>query len=150
LELLEEAFNLVPALYQTNGNIQKQIFNDIINIAFSHTAFFREAVKKHIAEMKTKLGYETSTFVEQMLIDEIAMRYLRLQVMESQHKNETYQSHTFAKGMYYDRRLEMAHKRFLKSMETLARVRKLIAATQAKGAEMFKNLVEADKTVKGD
>jgi hypothetical protein len=66
--------------------------------------------------MKTELGYQTSTFVEKMLIDEIIMRWLRLQNMEIYHKNATSQSHTLEQGMYVDKRLDLAQKRFLRSI----------------------------------
>jgi len=46
--------------------------------------------------------------------------------------------------MYVDKRLDMAQTRFLQSINTLAKVRKMIAQTQAKGAEMFKNLMTKD------
>lgn len=46
--------------------------------------------------------------------------------------------------MYVDKRLDLAQKRFLRSINTLAKVRKMIAQTQAKGAEMFKNLITKD------
>ncbi len=94
--------------------------------------------------MKLELGYKDSTFVEKMLIDEIIMRWLRLQSMEIGHKNATSQSHTREQGTYFDKRLDMAQKCFLRSINTLAKVRKMIAQTQAKGAEMFKNLMSDD------
>ena len=79
-----------------------------------------------------------------MLIDKIVMRWFRLQVMENDHKSATYAEHTFRKGLYYDKRLHLSQARYLKAIETLAKVRKMIAVTQAKGAEMFKNLMEGE------
>ncbi|MGI8470064.1 MAG: hypothetical protein ACR2N3_16615 [Pyrinomonadaceae bacterium] len=51
------------------------------------------------------------------------------------------ESHALAIGIYYDKRLHLAQKRYLRAIETLAKVRWMIANTQAKGAEMFKNLM---------
>jgi hypothetical protein len=106
---------------------------------------FQECAEMYIEEMKSELGYQSSTFIEKMLIDEIVMRWLRLQVMEGDHKNATYKSHSLAEGMYYEKRLHLAQKRFLRSIDTLGKVRRMIAQTQAKGAEMFKNLMSKDE-----
>ncbi len=128
-------------LYRDNGNVQSQIFQGILGNVSKHSAFFRECSEKYIEEMKAELGFHSSTFVEKMLIDEIVMRWLRLQIMENDHNKTLNASHTLAIGIYYDKRLHLAHKRYLHSIETLAKARKMLAQTQAKGAEMFKNLM---------
>ena len=122
------------------------IFNSILESAAGESEFGRETMRRYVENMKAELGFHTSTFVERMLIDEIAMRWLRLQVMENDHKSATYRDHRFSEGMYYDKRLHLAQSRYLKAVEALAKVRKMIAQTQAKGAAMFKDLMEA----KGD
>ncbi len=131
-------------LYRDNGNVQNQVFLGIFNQVSKHSAFFRECSEKYIEEMKAELGYHSSTFVEKMLIDEIVMRWLRLQLMENDHNKKLNESHTLAIGIHFDKRLHLAQKRYLRSIETLAKVRKMLAQTQAKGAEMFKNLMTKD------
>lgn len=140
LKLLRQEINDKPELFRSIGNLQHNVFSEIFRELIS-SAFQRECAEKYIEEMKIELGYKDSTFVEKMLIDEIIMRWLRLQNMEIYHKNATSQSHTLEQGIYVDKRLDMAQKRFLRSINTLARVRKMIAQTQAKGAEMFKSLM---------
>jgi hypothetical protein len=138
---LKEYFDKDPSLALQIGNVNKTIFDSILEKMAGESEFGRETMRRFIQNMKTELGYHTSTFVEQMLIDEIAMRWIRLQVMENDHKINTYAEHTFRKGLYYDKRLHLAQARYLKAIETLAKVRKMIAVTQAKGAKMFKNLM---------
>src|SRR5690606_35622323 len=113
----------------------------IFNEATKSSVSFKECAEKYIQEMKIELGYETSTFVEKMLIDEIVMRWLRLQTVENQHHHNTKGNHTLTSGIYWDKRLSSAQRRFTRSIETLAKVRKMIAQTQAKGAEMYKSLM---------
>lgn len=139
--LVKEVFDKMPVLYRLNGNLQDQIFTRILNSATRNSVFTRMAAERAIEEMKAEFGYHSATFIEKMLIDEILMRWLRLQVMENDHISATYEEHTFAKGIYYDKRLHLAQERYLKAVTTLAKVRKMIAATQAKGAEMIKNLM---------
>lgn len=140
LKALSAELDKHPSLYRSAGNLQHNALTEILRDCVT-SAVVGECAKRHIEDMKIELGYTDSTFVEKMLIDEIIMRWVRLQNMEIYHKNATSQSHVLEQGMYVDKRLDMAQKRFLRSMSTLARVRKMIAQTQAKGAEMFKNLM---------
>lgn len=144
LEALRKELDEKPELALLIGNIHKQVFSGILDQATKHSAMFRECAERYVKEMKSELGYHSSTFVEKMLIDEIIMRWLRLQITESDHKNTTCKSHTITEGLYVDKRLHLAQKRYLQSIETLAKVRRMIAQTQAKGAEMFKNLLKKD------
>lgn len=140
LKLLRQEMDDKPEVFRSIGNIQRNVFSEIFREVII-SAFQRECAERYIEEMKIELGYQNSTFVERMLIDEIVMRWLRLQNMEIYHKNATSISHNTEQGMYVEKRLDMAQKRFLRSINTLAKVRKMIAQTQAKGAEMFKNLM---------
>lgn len=143
VQALTKELNEKPQLYRSIGNLQSNVFSEILRESVS-SAFLKECAERYIEEMKIELGYKDSTFVEKMLIDEIIMRWLRLQTMETYHKNATSQSHTLEQGIYVEKRLDLAQKRFLRAMDTLAKVRKMIAQTQAKGAEMFKNLISKD------
>ena len=145
LQTLKEVFDEFPELALRTGNLRNHIFNSILDTAVGKSALTREASERYIKNMKTELGYfsPTVTFVEKMLIDEITMRWLRLQVMEQSHYNSTTGQHSMKEGIYCEKRLHLTQKRYLQAIETLAKVRKMIAITQAKGAEIFKNLVEA-------
>lgn len=141
LRELRKAFDDDPTLALQIGNFNRIVFDSILEQFAGASAFGREAAHRHIGNMRIELGFNSSTFVEKMLIDEILMRWLRLSAMENDHKSATCKEHRFAEGMYYEKRLHLAQKRYLHSIETLAKVRKMIAQTQAKGAEMFKNLM---------
>lgn len=144
LRELRKAFDDDPTLALQIGNFNQIIFDSILEQLAGESALGREAANRHVGNMRIELGYNSSTFVEKMLIDEILMRWLRLQVIENDHKNTTYKSHTLTEGIYMDKRLHLAQNRFLRSIETLAKVRKMIANAQAKGAEMFKNLMSGN------
>ncbi len=141
LKALSTELDKHPEFYRSVGNLQDNIFSEILRESTSKSFFVKECAERYIEEMKAELGYHSSTFVEKLLIDEILMRWLRLQATDTGHKNATYQSHSINTGIYHEKRLEAAQRRFLRSINTLAKVRKMIAQTQAKGAEMFKNLL---------
>lgn len=140
LKALSKEMEAKPKIYRSIGNVQQKVFDQILCGAITTTSQ-REITKKYIAEMKAELGYQESSFVEKMLIEEIVTRWLRLASIEIAYQNVTNSSHSIEEGMYIEKRLDLAHKRFLRSMETLAKVRKLIGQTQAHGAKMFKDLM---------
>ena len=140
LEALRQEMSDRPGLSRL-GNTQKLVMDQVLAAFTNESISSQEFIKKYVKEMKTELGYSNSTFVEKMLIDEIVMRWLRLSEMESGHLKITSQNHAVEVGMYMDRRLDIAQKRFLRAMTTLAKVRKMIGQTQAAGAKMFKDLM---------
>lgn len=82
-----------------------------------------------LAEMdilKKQFGYETAPTPERLLIDHIMTARLRLIHAESVCTNLVdKQSLSVEVGEYWDNRLSSAHARYLKAIESLARVRKL-------------------------
>ena len=65
-----------------------------------------------------------------MLIDQVLLCQMRLNQFEITHANATNESHTLAAGLYYEKRLSLTQRRFLKAVETLARVKRLLAETE--------------------
>lgn len=150
LEALKKSFDELPGIALATGNLNKQVFREILDLTVGKSAFAKEAAQRYIREMKKQLGFDSSTFIEKMLIDEIVMRWLRLTYIENLHSRNLHESHTYARGLYYDKRLHLAQKRYLTAIEALAKTRKLIAGAQAKSSEIFKNLVEAEKSAKAE
>lgn len=144
LKLLSKEMDAKPEVFLSIGNLQKNVFSQVLEKAVSSN-FHKECVKRYVEEMQTELGYHSSTFVEKMLIDEIILRWLRLQNMETSYQNNVVNnSHSAENGAYFEKILEQSNKRFLRAVESLVKVRKMIAQTQAKGAEMFKSLLKQD------
>ncbi len=52
--------------------------------------------------------------------------YVRMFVVEQHYQNATGMSHSLAAGNYWERKLSSVQGRYLRSLETLARVRKLL------------------------
>ena len=111
-----------------------------VTIAGETSLLIRKSIRRYMLEMLDNLGYESSTFVERMLIDEICLRWLKLQLTQHKHSSHTTGEHQMRQGLYWERRLELSQKGYLRSLATLAKVRKMIVQTQAKGAEMYSNL----------
>ena len=88
-------------------------------------ALTSEMMRIEIATMYAKYGYEDAPQLEQHLIDHVIACYLRLWVAERDysaiHKNQ----HTLTLGMFWEKRLTMLQRRYLRAVEMLARVRRV-------------------------
>ena len=113
-------------LWRAIGNIAATATEDAINAWFS-TALTREAVTRMVEDLKDQLGYAQSPALECMLIDQVVLCWLRLHQLEAAYTNRLVapNSHTHESGLYWDKRLNSAQRRYTRACESLARVRKL-------------------------
>lgn len=98
------------------------------------TPFKQESVKMCLeagtVQLQNDMGYQEAQPLERMLIENIIICWLRLQAVEIGMSNNTKGSHTLSEGRYWDQRLSAAQMRYLRAIETLARVRKANIAIQ--------------------
>ena len=84
-----------------------------------------------LSALRNELGYREAPLLEQLLIQHAALCWLKLSLVELQYSYATKGSITLTVGMYWEKRLTAAQKRFTRACETLARVRKLARNTPA-------------------
>ncbi len=80
--------------------------------------------------LQDNLGYQEAQPLERMLIENISLCWLRLYLAEIEMTKHTCGSHSLSEGRYWDQRLSTAQMRYLRAIETLARVRKANIAIQ--------------------
>ncbi len=92
----------------------------------------RESLDVGMAELRRELAGDAAPRMVQMLVENVVLCWLRLQLAEYH-----YTLNMFAKdgpsramGDYWERRLSMAQGRYLRAIETLARVRRLAIPVQ--------------------
>jgi hypothetical protein len=95
------------------------------------TADLKECWKHRLQVLKKDLGYDGAPMLEQLLIQQAALCWLKLNLVELSYSGTMKQSHTLTLGMYWEKRLSAAQKRFTRACETLTRVRKLSRNTPA-------------------
>jgi hypothetical protein len=95
------------------------------------TAALKECWKQRLQVLKKDLGYNGAPMLEQLLIQQTALCWLKLNLVELAYSNTMKQSITLTLGVYWEKRLSAAQRRFTRSCETLARVRKLSRNTPA-------------------
>jgi hypothetical protein len=95
------------------------------------TAGVKECWKHRLQVLKKELGSDGAPLLEQMLIQQAALCWLKLNLVELSYSRTMSQSITLTLGMYWEKRLSAAQRRFTRACETLARVRKLSRNTPA-------------------
>lgn len=95
------------------------------------TPAVKECWKHRLQVLKKDLGSDGAPMLEQLLIQHAALCWLRLTLAELAYSNVVKGSITLTLGLYMEKRLTMAQKRFTRACETLTRVRKLSRNTPA-------------------
>ncbi len=112
-----------PQAARELGDLSRVMANRIID-ELTSTGYLREALRTKYALMIKELSGEPSTALEKLLCEQVALCWLRLQVTEHQYQNNS-TSKEIVVLEFVDRRLSAAQRRFLRAVETLARVRRL-------------------------
>jgi len=103
----------------------------VIACTVTATPFSKELIRAAYHGLKQDLGHEHAPALEQTLIGQVALAWLRLNVLEQGHTGGTLdpqRSCTKGEIELWDRRLSDAQKRYLRACETLAKVRKMNVA----------------------
>jgi hypothetical protein len=90
-----------------------------------HGSLLADSVALNMEAIKAGLGYETAPTLERLLIEQIALCWLRVGEAEAMYSQVHSASHVPAQSAYADRRLAACTARYLGACESLARVRRL-------------------------
>lgn len=94
-------------------------------------AGLKECWKHRLQVLKKELGSQGAPILEQLLIQQAALCWLKLNLLELRYSSVMKQSITLTLGVYWEKRLTAAQRRFARACESLARVRKLSRNTPA-------------------
>ena len=85
----------------------------------------RAILQASYSQLCQDLGITDAPPLEKAIISHVALCWLRLQVIEKQYSGMQAGSMTLSQGDYWERRLSAAQRRYLRAVETLARLRRL-------------------------
>jgi hypothetical protein len=88
------------------------------------TSAVKECWKHRLQVLKKELGCDEAPLLEQLLIQQAALCWLKLNLVELSYSGTMKGSITLTLGMYWEKRLSAAQRRFARACETLTRVRK--------------------------
>jgi hypothetical protein len=122
---LRKMINTDPEFYASLVPLAKStaesLFTKVTNIPG-----MQETLRANMLAIREELGYSTSPQFERTLIDHVALCWLRLQFAEQWYSEIALKgTHTIESGLYYEKRLAAAQKRYLRAIETLAKIRKI-------------------------
>ena len=125
---LHSYLDAMPDLCAALGDMSLHLQNRLIE-RFLPIRSAQMAVRKRATVVRTGLGYDGATQLEQLLIDHAVLCWLRLQDVESSYSSAMERSLSLAQADYWDRHLAAAQRRYLRACETLARVCRLLNPT---------------------
>ena len=124
-----------------SGNRKLELWRDVMSAGHlaelmvienaNATAGLKECWKHRLQVFKKDLGYDEAPLLEKLLIQQAALCWLKLNLVELSYSGTMAQSITLTLGIYWEKRLTAAQRRFTGACETLARVRKLSRNTPA-------------------
>jgi hypothetical protein len=125
LAALRRFFDGDPELWRPAGSMAKRTLDHLLRTYYQQSAYIQECVGRRVAEMREQFGFAEGSPLEKLLIEQILVCYVNLYVLEINSASKLCESHSTETGLYWDRRLTGAQRRFRRACETLARIRKL-------------------------
>ena len=114
-----------PILWRCAGDLADVAICDLVKDQ-TPTVFVRESVTRGLKVLQDNLGYGRSSAIEGLLIEHIALCWLRLFFMEFEYTSAwTRGSMAVTQADFLERRLNHTQRRYLRACETLARIRRM-------------------------
>lgn len=120
-----------PGLWEVYGDLAQQARLKLFE-AVKMPASMRESLEVGMAEMRRDLAGHDAPRLVQLLVENVVTCWLRLQLMEYHYTVNMFSEDgpSMAQGDYWERRLTIAQGRYLRAIDTLARVRRLAIPVQ--------------------
>jgi hypothetical protein len=119
---LAEYFLRHPEDGDALGNLANQVELNLLEI-FKHSVIQRVTLQAYAKNMRVDLGRDTAPPLEKNLIDHVVICWLRMHIVELQVQAQN--STSLSVADFWERKLTATQKRYLRAVETLARIRKL-------------------------
>lgn len=137
---LAKHLSAIPGLAAAIGDMSLHVVDHMLKKMHGQPTM-RQAAGVHFINMRDELGYENANPLEQSMIMHIIVCWFRLQYVESQYSLHTFGQHDMREAAYWDKRLSASQRRYLRAVESLARVRKLLTPDSPTVAVMMQQNV---------
>jgi hypothetical protein len=125
VQALRKILAEIPDLWRIGGNLAQQNQLRLLRET-SMTPGVRETLEAAVNGIRHELGYDVASMLEQLLIEQVLLAWLRLNIWEQQLTGMEKAGMTLTKAAFWEKRISAAYSRYLRSCETLARVRRLM------------------------
>jgi hypothetical protein len=150
LARLKAVLIAAPDLWRLLGDMGNQAEQSLIH-ALDVPESARESMRVGIKVLRNELGHGSAAPLEKMLIDHVTLAWLRLSIIEFRYPSTIGKSIGIPQADFWDRTLSAAQRRYLRAVETLARVRRLLGPTAVQvniGARQV-NIIKAESGKSG-
>ncbi len=121
---LAAIFEKHPDIAQIVGNLSRQFRKKRVE-SLGPSYFLRESILVTMDAMQRDLGYDQAPMASRLVIDQVITCWLDLADVQRRHAVALAGEHTLMEGQYWDERLTRSQGRYLRALETLARVNRL-------------------------
>jgi hypothetical protein len=122
---LRAALTKHPSMWRLVGDLAAVTQRQLLE-AFDVSSTFKESVRHGLGVMRAELAGEDAPAIERLLAEQAAICWLQLNITQLKYSRSDNQSTSIALADYWERRLSADQRRFLRALETLARVRRLL------------------------
>jgi len=124
VEELRRMMRLTPVLARLLYNVA-EVNNDKVIRSIVAQPLAREALAARVEAMRDDLGYAEAPELERGLIEHVVMCWLRVQRVELSYTHAQNAEMTLPMADWWERKLTAAHGRYIRAVESLARVRRM-------------------------
>jgi hypothetical protein len=121
---LDKTPELWSSVFDLARSVRDNLVKNIIPHKAAHIGLYR-----NITKMRGDMGFKEASTLEKLLIENVINTWLRYQWAEFRYTSYVTDAHTLNQGKYWSGVLSANQRRYLRAIETLARVRKLTRNT---------------------
>jgi hypothetical protein len=114
-----------PEIVKQLGDLAIFIQSELISKS-TDCVFLEEVLEAGVNLKRKELGYEESSELEKMLIESTLLAWLRINIWEQIYSQKTAGELNIDEAYFWERRIDFAQTRFLRAVEKLTKVRKMI------------------------
>jgi hypothetical protein len=123
---LQQAFAEYPELAAALGDMVAHAEQSFLSMAMSQSLTSKEAISCQVADLRKRLAATTTSELEKLLVDRIAISFLWVYHADVDLANHLQRQPGAPCTQAAQKRLDRAHQRYLTSIKTLAMVQKLV------------------------
>ena len=123
------ACTAVPSLWEKVsglGETAERAWIEMLAGTGPNGAFTREATRRELGRLRREVAGETPSPVERLLAERVALCWLHATHADTQYAQRLADGMSFRESEFHQRRCERANRQLLRSIQTLATVRRLL------------------------
>ena len=115
-----------PAAWQVTGDVARQVQESLLTRVAGDNVVKRECTQRAMETLYQTLAGAQPSPLEQLLAQRVVLDWLSLHYLEALELQQMGESRPMHHAEYSARRVDQAHQRYLRSIKTLATVRRLL------------------------